>query len=117
MSVKDQDNQTNLPPQSEPPHLSENSPAEHNPIQTAAIAAGGSAAGAAVGHLVGGKAGAIVGAVSGAVVGSTMGSLAGDDIRALENKALEALGIAPYEDSVLDHYSWDELRSLSKASH
>lgn len=66
--------------------------------------------------MVGGKTGAVIGAASGAVVGGIIGDAVADNVKQLEMEAMEELGIAPYEDYVPAHYSWDELQALSKPS-
>jgi outer membrane lipoprotein SlyB len=112
MSKEQAKNQQN-PPQPEQSEVSN----RHSPKGAAIGATGGGVAGAAVGRMVGGKTGAVIGAASGAVAGGIIGDAVADDVKQLETQAMEALGIAPYEDEVPAHYSWDELQELSKPSN
>lgn len=104
----------NAQPAQNPP-----SQADLNPLAIGIGAAGGGAIGATIGTAVGGKKTGIVGAVAGAVTGALIGDavaedLIVEDLIALEQRAAEALGEAPSEHELPDHYSWQQLQALSK---
>jgi phage tail tape-measure protein len=86
----------------------------HHPKAAAISAAGGGVAGAAIGKAIGGKTGAVIGAASGAVAGGLLGDTVAEDVKALEQEAMEALGIEFYENEVPAHYSREELQARSK---
>ena len=89
-----------------------------HPIATGLGAAGGGVAGAAIGRVAGGRMGATVGAVAGAIAGA----IAGDALAELTEEVAEdvgeklglGLGADTKEIERPRHYSWDELRELSK---
>jgi outer membrane lipoprotein SlyB len=89
-------------------------PTKPHTIAAGLGAAGGGIVGASIGKSVAGKFGAVVGGVAGAIAGS----VAGDALADLAIDTNESLGLglgANDKDIELPkHYSWEELRALSK---
>lgn len=109
---EDQTNPQSRKAQPNSPETTDSS--KHHPKAAAISAVGGGVAGAAVGRAIGGKTGAVVGAASGAIAGGLLGDAVAEDVKALEQKAMEALGIESYDAEVPAHYSWEELQTRSK---
>ena len=89
-----------------------------HPIATGLGAIGGSVAGAAIGDSVGGRVGATLGAVAGAIAGSIAGNSLAEMAQEVAEEVNETIGLDwgadKKEIDLPRHYSWDELRALSK---
>ena len=89
-----------------------------HPIGTGLGAIGGSVAGAAIGDAVGGRVGATLGAVAGAIAGSIAGNSLAEMAKEVAEEVNETIGLDLGADNkeidLPRHYSWDELRALSK---
>jgi len=89
-----------------------------HPIATSLGAAGGGVAGAAIGGSVGGRVGATLGAVAGAIAGSIAGNVLAEMAEEVAEEVNETIGLDLGADKkeieLPRHYSWDELRALSK---
>lgn len=91
---------------------------DSHPLATSLGAVGGGVAGASLGHsIIGGKVGSALGGIAGAIAGSIAGNkLAEFSSEAIAQIQPSGLGFGadnkPIE--LLDHYSWEELKALSK---
>ena len=99
--------------QQKDPHTAPEHPDSH-PIATGLGAVGGGVAGAAIGKAMGGRVGAAIGTVTGAIAGGMMGNA----LVELTENANQTFGLGLGADTkpieLPRHYSWDELRALSK---
>jgi outer membrane lipoprotein SlyB len=93
-------------------------PSSSHPMATGLGAIGGSVAGAAIGDSVGGRVGATLGAVAGAIAGSIAGNALAEIAEEVAQEVNETIGLDLGADKkeieLPRHYSWDELRALSK---
>jgi hypothetical protein len=87
-----------------------------HPVATGLGAAGGGAVGAAIGDSVGGKVGVAVGGVAGAIAGGIVGNKVAGIAQEALKEVQPSLGVGANNKPVelLRHYSWEELRALSK---
>jgi outer membrane lipoprotein SlyB len=81
-------------------------------------AVGGGIAGAAIGKSVAGKVGAAVGGVAGAIAGNITGEAIAEFTEELLRETSPSLGLGLGADAkaieLPAHYSWEELKALSK---
>ncbi len=93
-----------------------NSPNDAHPIATGLGAAVGGIAGVALGKSVGGKMGAAVGGIAGALVGGIAANAVADVTFEAIHQVQPTLGLGadtkPIE--LPSHYSWEQLKALSK---
>ncbi|MBD2496286.1 colicin V family bacteriocin [Nostoc sp. FACHB-280] len=89
-----------------------------HPLATGLGAVGGGVAGAAIGRSIGGKVGAAIGGVAGAITGGVAGNklaeYAGEFIEELQPTTGLGLGADHKPVELPRHYSWEELKALSK---
>lgn len=89
-----------------------------HPIATGLGAAGGGIAGAAIGRSIGGKVGAAIGGVAGAialgVAANELAEYAEEFIEELQPTVGLGLGADHKPIELPRHYSWEELKALSK---
>ena len=93
-----------------------NTTPEHpdHPVATGIGAVGGGVAGGAIGKAVGGRVGAALGAVAGAIAGGIVGNAVGELTEEVSQTLGLGLGANTKPIELPKHYSWDELRALSK---
>ena len=91
---------------------------DSHPIATGLGAVGGSVAGAAIGGSVGGKFGAAIGSIAGAIAGGIAGSAVADIASEAIAQIQPAIGLGLGADAkpveLPKHYTWEELKALSK---
>ena len=108
------DNQQNSLIKNETP----NSSNDAHPIATGLGAAVGGIAGVALGKSVSGKVGAAVGGLAGALAGGIAGNTVADvtslALKQVQPKLALSLGADTKPIELLPHYSWEELKALSK---
>ncbi len=94
------------------PHTAPEHP--DHPIATGLGAVSGGVAGAAIGKAVGGRVGAAIGTVTGAIAGGMMGNALVEMTEEVDQTFGLGLGADTKPIELPRHYSWDELRALSK---
>lgn len=104
-------------PQIESQQIGSNATDSH-PIATSLGAVGGGVAGAALGRSIAGKVGAAIGGVAGAIAGGVAGNqlalYAEEFVEELQPTVGLGLGADRKPIELPNHYSWEELKALSK---
>ena len=91
---------------------------EAHPVATGLGAVGGVVIGAALGHSIDKKLGTAIGGVVGAIAGGIAGNAVAEITEEIVDEVRPALGLGLGADNkpieLPKHYSWEELRALSK---